>query len=235
MTDPVQALLDDYRRERAQSPASIDRLLGQAIARANGETPPQPPAAALGIPRLVRTLVAGSAAAAIAVLAWGTGELSDPSRVAAPAIRASTAESGPDPRAKLTVLPPPPAPPRDPRRPGPVPVARSAEGPTGADANPVTYELALLAAAREAIRGGRHGVALRKLDAHARRYPSSLFAQERRASRVTVLCALGRHADALRAGQAYARAHPDSRLADELRNGCKEPGADHAQSPGVRP
>lgn len=58
--------------------------------------------------------------------------------------------------------------------------------------DPLAQEVSLLTRATGALRAGRAQDALRALDAHQRRFPAGVLAEERRAAKVQALCMLGR-------------------------------------------
>jgi len=91
------------------------------------------------------------------------------------------------------------------RRPAPPPV------PTIAD------ELRLIEQARAAIAAGDIPVADRALDAHARTYPSGVFAEEARVLRIDAMVGRGERARGEAAARTYLAAHPDSPHAPRLR------------------
>jgi hypothetical protein len=68
-----------------------------------------------------------------------------------------------------------------------------------------------------ALRAGEPERALVQFDAHARRYPRGVLAEERDFERVLALAALGRQTQARSAADEFLRTHPSSPLAKRLR------------------
>jgi hypothetical protein len=81
-------------------------------------------------------------------------------------------------------------------------------------------EMALLAAARKALKTGDADEALEQLAAHAEQFPKGALASERELSRVTALCQAGREAEAVKVARAYANKHPESPLAKRADAPC---------------
>ncbi|HET6584584.1 MAG TPA: hypothetical protein VFG69_14095 [Nannocystaceae bacterium] len=127
--------------------------------------------------------------------------------------------------AATTVVPPAvaPAPPlvsvrkpkpsvKPPRAPEPTPAI------TPEDAASALEQVRAIARARAALRDGDPERALRQLDSHARRWPTSDYAEEREMLRVAALCQAGRHDAAKSAAASFRRAHPGSPLGAHLKH-----------------
>lgn len=80
-------------------------------------------------------------------------------------------------------------------------------------------DLALMQAARTALRSGNPRRALELLGQHRRDFGASAFAPERDASEIAALCAAGRDAEARGRAADFERAHPDSER--DLLAGCE--------------
>jgi len=101
--------------------------------------------------------------------------------------------------------------------------AASAEAPVipaQAPARSLAEEVGLLGAARSDLDQGRPEAALRRLDEHARRFPSGALTEERLALRVFALCALGRIEAARAAAGEVVRSAPDSPHLAGIRASC---------------
>lgn len=72
-------------------------------------------------------------------------------------------------------------------------------------ANSLGAELELLTASRAASASGRPSLALARAEAHARRFPSGVLAQERDSLRISALCELGREDEARQLADALRR------------------------------
>jgi len=116
--------------------------------------------------------------------------------------------------------PPPPSPPSPatapseepaPKPAAPAPVAQPA-------ATSLTYEVAALDHAREALVSGDAGGALRALDDHDRRFPGGMLGPEATVLRIEALALRGDRASAVRLGKAFLDAHPRSPHASRLRS-----------------
>lgn len=116
------------------------------------------------------------------------------------------------------VPPPPPAPivaqKSKPRAPTPR-VERTDDAPT--DAASTLEQVGAIRKAYAALKAGDPSQALRVLDAHAKRWPTSEFAGERDLLRVKALCAAGRTSEAESAAAAFKRKHPGSPLGAALK------------------
>ena len=77
-------------------------------------------------------------------------------------------------------------------------------------------EIALIDAARSAIRGGAPDRALSLLDNYRRSYPGGGFAPEAAVLRIEALDAAGRPDEARRLARAFLAKHPDSPLSDRV-------------------
>jgi outer membrane protein assembly factor BamD (BamD/ComL family) len=73
-------------------------------------------------------------------------------------------------------------------------------------------EQALLDAARTALAQGHAADALSPLEAHARRFPRGLLAEEREALSVNALVTVGRNDEARRRGTRFLQRYPSSLL-----------------------
>lgn len=88
------------------------------------------------------------------------------------------------------------------------------------EAGSIEDEIALLREAQGAARALDDVHALGLLDAHARRFPSGVLAEERDAARIFALCHLGRGDEARKARAAFLAAHPDSPHIARVREAC---------------
>ncbi len=107
------------------------------------------------------------------------------------------------------------------------PAARAAPvGPSGeALEQPAgsSQELALIQRATRALHRRAPARALGVLGEHARRFPSGVLAEERRALRVLSLCELGRTSEGVRERDRFLARHPRSPLAERVRAACGTP------------
>jgi hypothetical protein len=78
--------------------------------------------------------------------------------------------------------------------------------------NALAEELAILDAAREALRGARHQDALEHAGRHQARFPSGRLAEEREAIAIRSLAGLRRWDEARRRAEAFRSRFPDSLL-----------------------
>lgn len=118
---------------------------------------------------------------------------------------------------------PVPAPPVIARRPKPaVESPRGEPTPTPAatpeEAASALQQVRAIGSARAALRDGDPERALRQLESHARRWPTSEWAEERELLRIAALCQAGRHEAGLRAAASFSRAHPGSALGVHLKH-----------------
>ena len=86
-----------------------------------------------------------------------------------------------------------------------------------------SQELALIQSATRALHRGAPARALGVLGEHARRFPSGVLAEERRALRVLSLCELGRTSEGVRERDRFLARHPRSPLAERVRAACGTP------------
>lgn len=124
--------------------------------------------------------------------------------------------------------PPPSPPPQAAPPPAPLPSEEPApaEAPKSTSAPPIaqpaatslTYEVAALDRAREALAAGDAAGALRALDDHDRRFPGGMLGPEATVLRIEALALRGDHASAVRLGKAFLDAHPRSPHANRLRS-----------------
>lgn len=114
---------------------------------------------------------------------------------------------------------PPPAP-LPTEEPAPVEVPKSAAPPPIAQpaATSLTYEVAALNRAREALAAGDAAGTLRALDNHNRRFPGGMLGPEATVLRIEALALRGDRASAVRLGKAFLDAHPRSPHANRLRS-----------------
>lgn len=84
-------------------------------------------------------------------------------------------------------------------------------------------ELALIDAAKRLARAGSPDAALRKLDEHARTFPSGQLLDAQKATRFSVLCDAGRVEEADAAAARLHRQHPDSSVARKVPTKCVQP------------
>ena len=155
------------------------------------------------------------------------------SRAAAPVAR--TVNVGP--AVAVTIAPPEPVPPAAPEPAHPrartplqpvKPVVPALAAPRADD--PLGAELALIQNAADALRLGRHAVALRLLDEHAARYPAGALREERMGLRVLALCGSGDTRLGELERQRFLTSAPRSVLADKVRQACgANPSVDHPE------
>ena len=96
-----------------------------------------------------------------------------------------------------------------------IPAERTARAPAATipdAADTARAELRLLRRARAAVASGNHGVALRPIELHTRRFARGRLVEEREALRIRALAGLGRTDEARRASQVFAARFPDSVL-----------------------
>lgn len=84
----------------------------------------------------------------------------------------------------------------------------------------VREEIDLLREAEERFHGGAPADALALLERHAQRFPRGALAEERRASRILVLCQLGRTAAARAEAEAFVVESPNSPFVERVRHAC---------------
>jgi hypothetical protein len=103
-------------------------------------------------------------------------------------------------------------------------VAAPARLETGAPADHLAEEMALLASANAELRRGDARRALSLLDDYDHRYPSGVLREEVLATRVIARCQLGPAPDkvARRGASAFLARHPASPLAPRVRSSCGE-------------
>lgn len=101
--------------------------------------------------------------------------------------------------------------------PAPSPIAPAPSSTTLAE------EIALVQAARAALRRGASAQALAELDRYDATYRRGTFGQEVAALRIFALCDAGRVAEARVRGAAYLRAWPRSPLAARIQTSCARP------------
>lgn len=100
--------------------------------------------------------------------------------------------------------------------------ARSFKRPAMPSADDLSAELELLKRAQEALTSGNAVAAISLLDQHAKQFPASRLAHERRATRIFALCALGdRAADGRTQARAFLADFPKSPLARRVRSACQ--------------
>jgi hypothetical protein len=87
-------------------------------------------------------------------------------------------------------------------------------------------ELALIAAAQEALRAGRERLALERAGEHAARFPKGALVQERLGIAAIAACELGQRDRGLSALRTHARRAPSSPLLVRARAACREPDAE---------
>ena len=90
----------------------------------------------------------------------------------------------------------------------------------------VGVQVALLRKSQEALRQGRPGVSLARLQEHEARFPSTPLLQERQAGRVFALCALGRTEQARREATAFVARFPQSPLQARVLRACGTEGSE---------
>jgi hypothetical protein len=109
-------------------------------------------------------------------------------------------------------------------------VARNADPPAApppAESKPdrledLRVEVDLLRQAKEATSGGDASRALALLEQHASRFPNSVLAPERRATRVLALCAAGQTTRARQEASSFLADYPKSPLAPRVKEACAE-------------
>jgi hypothetical protein len=131
--------------------------------------------------------------------------------------RPRAAELVETPTVVAPIAPPPPPPVVTPRtKPARPQASRTDAAPTDAgattDAASTLEQVGMIRKAYAALRAGDPGQALRVLDGHAKRWPTSEFAGERDLLRVKALCAAGRKSEAESAAATFKRKHPGSPL-----------------------
>lgn len=129
--------------------------------------------------------------------------------------------TSPEPEAE-TEKPEPSVRPSARRHPHPEP-ERSAFEPEVGQSNDLAAELELMRAARSALRSGSTDRALSLLHEHARTYPDSAFAEERKATEIMALCTRGDTAKAEAMAQRFRQAFPDSAFDAGLLEACDRP------------
>ena len=92
-------------------------------------------------------------------------------------------------------------------------------------ASTLEEETRLLLAAHQALVSGDPATALRLLDDHANRFPSSALEPERSADRVFALCAERNVSEARAAGSRFLSAHPSGPLSSRVRASCGGSGS----------
>ena len=102
-------------------------------------------------------------------------------------------------------------------------VVRNAAESRPAMSDSLDDEMLLLRTAQLALREHDGARALDALDAHARRFPTGLLAEERAAARVLALCEAGRLAEAADARASFLTTHPSSPHVDRVRRSCARP------------
>jgi hypothetical protein len=84
----------------------------------------------------------------------------------------------------------------------------------------IDAEMRLLKAAQTALNSGNAAEALRLLDEHASRFPSSKLSEAREVTRVTTLCKLGQIAQATKEADRFLARHPDSPFVERVKKVC---------------
>jgi hypothetical protein len=164
---------------------------------------------AAGVSALVKGLVAAGAVAATGVAGyWALPERAAP----APSVVVQAAPL-PPPEPVVAVAPPAAVP----SSPAPI-VARPSSKPP---ALRLQDEAALLADVQGALRGGRPGEALAKLDSYDRRFAGGMLRAEADAARVFALCAAGRVEKARSAAERFVQHYPKSPVAARVQAACK--------------
>ena len=83
-------------------------------------------------------------------------------------------------------------------------------------------ELRLLQAAQRQLRTGDTGAALESLAEHARRFPSGVLREERRASRVIALCQAGLLAEGRAEAKRFVNTSPGSPFVQRVLDSCRD-------------
>ncbi|HEX2678306.1 MAG TPA: hypothetical protein VHM19_16755 [Polyangiales bacterium] len=105
-------------------------------------------------------------------------------------------------------------------------IARAAKPTTAQAASPtndLSRELALLAAARDALRGGDASKALASLAQHEHDFPNGTLREERLATQALASCTLQRYAEGRAYLGALLQSAPSSPLIARVRSACQEP------------
>jgi outer membrane lipoprotein YfiO len=84
----------------------------------------------------------------------------------------------------------------------------------------IDAEMRLLKAAQTSLGSGNAADALRILDEHASRFPSSKLTEARDVTRVTALCKLGQTAQATKEADRFLAGHPDSPFVERVKKVC---------------
>jgi len=122
------------------------------------------------------------------------------------------------------IAPAPPAPAPVVRKPKPSSKAAVSVTATPEDAASALEQVGVIRKAYAALRDGDGARALRVLDGHAKRWPTSEFAGERDLLRVRALCLAGKKREAESAAASFQRKHPGSPLGAVLEHCAgKEP------------
>ena len=123
----------------------------------------------------------------------------------------TTASETTEPHAMKPALPQTTDPPA-PKSASRAPRAKPRSGEPVTDDATLHAEMTLLSAAQSALAAGNPERALEQLDRHARRFPTSLLAEEREVARIRALCALGRDAQLATARRRFDKRFPGSPL-----------------------
>lgn len=103
------------------------------------------------------------------------------------------------------------------------PVPPLGEDPAATVDDELEAEMALVGAARHALRTDRPARALEVLDAHARAFPAGQMREDRAVLRIEALCAAGKGPQARAEVALFVRAFPGSAHAQRVRASCAEP------------
>jgi hypothetical protein len=171
----------------------------------------------------IATVVAGSVAATVAL----RKKSERPIVVEAKAPQAEAPQTEPSPTDAVPAPAPPPmapsastpaSPPRSSAKTGRSSDVRAA--PTDPVEPTIDAEMRLLKAAQTSLGAGNATEALRLLDEHAARFPSSKLAEAREVTRVNALCKLGQTAQASKEADRFLARHPDSPFVERVKKVC---------------
>ncbi len=120
-------------------------------------------------------------------------------------------------------VPPPPPAPVVAQKSKPRTAPRVDPAPPSTDAASTLEQVGAIRKAYAALKAGDPSQALRVLDGHAKRWPTSEFAGERDLLRVKALCAAGRTSEAESAAATFKKRHPGSPLGAALKQCASGP------------
>jgi hypothetical protein len=162
---------------------------------------------------LVKGLVAAGAIATGVAGFFALQSPADPARAPAAAVPQLAA---PRPSPVARVAPPPVE--LAPSSEAAAPPARASKPASGLR---LQEEAAVLAEVQGALRGGRAGLALTKLESYDRRFPTGILRSEADAARVFALCGAGRIEKARAAAARFVQRYPSSPATARVQSACK--------------